>query len=685
MDTLNNDFPIARAVNYELTLHDDVRTDPYFWLNERDNEEVLAYLNAENNYLKQQMTDTDKLQKELFNEIKNRIKEDDESVPAFKNGYWYYLRYASGHEHPIYCRKKGSLDTSEEILLDVNIEATHHKYYQAGGIRVSPDNRLMVFAADNVGRRIYTLCIKDLTTGKILSDSIPNTSGSASWANDNKTIFYTVKNEALRAYRIYRHKLGTSTTEDVLVYEETDETYMCFVYKTKSQKFLVIGSGSTLSNEYRYLDASHPEGEFKLFQLRESEMEYSIAHFNDYWYIHTNKDKATNFKLMRCPIDETSQGHWEEVIPHRDDIYLENIELFKDFLVIEERENGLNRIIIKRWDNNESHAIAFDEETYTAGIGNNPEFDTEILRYGYSSLTIPSSVIDYNMITRKKTVMKQQEVVGGYNAEEYHAERVWAEAPDGVKVPISLVYKKALLKKEGNPLLLYGYGAYGITVDPGFSSTRLSLLDRGFVFAIAHVRGGEYLGRKWYEQGRMLHKKNTFTDFIACAEFLVHHQYTSVRHLYAMGGSAGGLLIGAVINMRPDLFKGVIAAVPFVDVLTTMLDTSIPLTTGEYNEWGNPNDPEYYHYIRSYSPYDNVEKKDYPAILITTGLYDSQVQYWEPAKWAAKMRRLKTDKNPLYLHTNMNTGHSGASGRYEGYRETALEYAFLLKLEGLTV
>lgn len=664
-----------------MLLHGDLRQDDYFWLNDRENPEVLEYLKSENAFRESEMKGTEDLQQQLFEEIKGRIKEDDQSVPYRKNGYWYYVKFETGMEHPVYCRKKGSLDAQEEILLNANVEAAKYSYYQIGGMSVSPDNKLLAFGEDTISRRIFTIRFKNLETGELLDERIENTTGSAAWAEDNLTVFYTVKDASLRPYKIFKRKLNTGHANDEEVYHEEDDTFLCSVYKSKSRRFMMIGSSSTVSNEYRYLDAHQPDGDFKILQPRERNLEYSITDFEDHWYILTNANNATNFKLMRTPLEKPAKDHWQDVIPHRAAVHLENVEIFKNFLVTEERENGLTRITIKRWDGQAEHSIQFDEETYTAGIGNNPEYDSEVLRYGYSSLTVPASVIDYNMLSREKTVMKQQEVVGGYDASLYQAERIWAETPDGVKVPISLVYKKNLRKPEGNPLLLYGYGSYGITVDPGFSSTRLSLLDRGFVFAIAHIRGGQYLGRQWYEDGKMLKKKNTFTDFIACAEKLIAEKFTTTKHLYAMGGSAGGLLMGAVVNMRPDLFNGIIAAVPFVDVINTMLDKSIPLTTGEYDEWGNPENEEYYHYIRSYSPYDNVEAKNYPAMLITTGLYDSQVQYWEPAKWTAKLRSVKTDTNPLFLYVNMDTGHGGASGRFEAYKETAMEYAFLLMLE----
>lgn len=683
MQNPSTDFPIAEKISHELIMHGDTRVDPYFWLRDRENEKVINYLNDENSYRERMMVHTEQFQDELFQEMKNRIKEDDQSVPYFKNGYWYYVRFETGKEHPIYCRKRQSLDNEEEILLDVNELAKNHSYYKVSGLSVSPNNKILAFGEDTLSRRIYTIRFIDLETGNYLDDQMEYTTGSVAWANDNRTLFYTVKDQSLRPHKVYRHSLGEKSTSDTEIFHEMDETFVCYAYKSKSRDFIMIGSSATLSNEYRYLSADDPMGEFKIFQGRERKLEYSVMHYGDHWYIHTNKDGATNFKLMKTPLDSTNKENWQDVIAHREKVYLENVEIFKKYLVTEERENGLTRIRIRPWSGEESHDISFPEETYTCGIGNNPEFDTEILRFGYSSLTTPTSVYDYNMTTRERSLMKRQEVIGGHDPDEYMAERLWATAPDGTKIPISLVYKKDLKKKEGNPLLLYGYGSYGITVDPGFSTTRLSLLDRGFVFAIAHIRGGQYLGREWYETGKMLHKKNTFHDFIACAEKLSKTGYTTPEHLYAMGGSAGGLLMGAVINMRPELFNGVIAAVPFVDVVSTMLDESIPLTTGEYDEWGNPNHEEYYHYIKSYSPYDNVEAKAYPSMLVTTGLHDSQVQYWEPAKWVAKLRDTKTDKNPLYLYTNMETGHGGASGRFEALKETAMEYAFLFELEGI--
>ncbi len=675
--------PIAPVKPHIHRIHGHERHDPYFWLNERENPEVLEYLTAENDYRSFVMKGTEPLQEALFAEIKSRIKEDDSSVPYRLDGYYYYTRFETGGEHPIYCRKKGSLDAAEEVMLDVNDLAKNQSYYQIGGMSVSPDGRWLAYGEDTVGRRIYTLKFKDLFQDKTLEEHIPNTTGALTWANDNKTGFYTVRDETLRSYKVLRHILGSSFEQDVEVYHEVDETFNTYIYKTKSRKYLVIGSGSTLSDEFRICPAEAPEGEFKIFRPRIRGLEYDIAHFEDRWYIRTNADSATNFKLMYCPDGQTDGAHWVDYIEHRPEVLFEGFQIFKDYLVVDERENGLTRLRIKPW-NGEEHYVEFPEETYTAGIGSNPEFDTPILRYGYSSLTQPASVIDYHMADRTRDIKKVQEVVGGYDPLLYASERLWAVAPDGVRVPISLVYRRDLFRKDGgNPLLLYGYGSYGATIEARFSTARLSLLDRGFVCAIAHIRGGQYLGREWYENGKLLRKMNTFTDFIASAEHLVAELYTSPSKLYAEGGSAGGLLMGAVANMRPDLFHGMLVGVPFVDVVTTMLDESIPLTTGEYDEWGNPNERNFYDYMLSYSPYDNVKAQDYPAMLVTTGLHDSQVQYWEPAKWVARLRALRTNKRPILLYTNMETGHSGASGRFEALKETAMEFAFLVHLEGI--
>ncbi|WP_298238328.1 S9 family peptidase [uncultured Algibacter sp.] len=675
--------PIAKKIPHELRIHDDVRLDNYYWLNDREDSEVLDYLNAENAYTESVMKHTKAFQKELFKEMKGRIKENDTTVPFKLNGYWYLTRYETGKDYPIYTRKKASLDAPEEILFDCNEMAAGHAYFKLGGISVSPDNTMAAFSTDVVSRRQYTIQIKNLVTGEIYADKIENTTGSATWANDNKTMFYSMKDAVtLRSHKIFKHKLYTASSEDLQVYYEADDTFNTFVYKSKSKKYIIIGSSSTLTTEYRYLNASTPDDEFKVFQKRIRELDYSISHFNDHFYIITNKDNATNFKLLKTSENSTELEHWEEVIAHRKDVLIEDIEIFKDYLVINERENGLNNLRIISWNGEEDYKLPFNSETYTAYIGNNPDFDSDTMRYGFNSLTSPSSVIDYNLKTRQSEIMKEQEVLGGnFKKENYAEERIWATARDGVKVPISLVYKKGIKLDGTNPLLQYAYGSYGSTIDPSFSTIRLSLLDRGFIYAIAHIRGGEYLGRDWYEKGKLLSKKNTFTDFVDCSKHLIKEKYTSSDHLYAYGGSAGGLLMGAVINMNPELYNGVLAAVPFVDVVTTMLDDTIPLTTGEYDEWGNPNNKKYYEYMKSYSPYDNVASKDYPNMLVTTGLHDSQVQYWEPAKWVAKLRDYKTDNNKLLLHTDMDSGHGGASGRFESLKEVALEYAFLLDLE----
>jgi oligopeptidase B len=675
--------PIAKELPYKMVAHDHERIDPYYWLRDRENPEVIDYLNAENAYREAVMAGTKDLQNTLFKEITGRIKKDDASVPYFKNGYWYYVRFEGDKEYPIHCRKRGTLEATEEVILDVNELAQGHSYYAAAGLSVSPDNQWLAFGEDTVSRRIYTLRFKNLTTGEFSELTIPGTGGGAVWANNSQTFFYSRKNlETLRQEWIMRADLNGSAP--VQVFWEEDETFDAFVYKTKSMKYIMIGTSTTLADEYHYLDADFPLGAFQVIQPRERDLEYSVGHFEDHWYIRTNKDGARNFKLMKTPLSATGKSNWTDVVAHRDSVYLEGFEILKDYLVLEERSNGLNNIKIARWDGKETYQIPFAEETYMAYLGTNPEFDTQVLRFGYTSMTTPSSVIDLNLQTKVQTVLKEQEVVGGYDKSAYASERVWATAPDGTKVPISLVYRKDQRKETGNPLLLYGYGSYGATIDPGFSSTRLSLLDRGFIYAIAHVRGGQYLGRAWYEDGKLLKKMNTFTDFIACGEFLVQEGYTQTDKMFAMGGSAGGLLMGAVVNLRPDLWKGVVAQVPFVDVVTTMLDETIPLTTFEYDEWGNPNQLEYYNYMLSYSPYDQVKAQAYPAMLVTTGLHDSQVQYWEPAKWVAKLRAMRTDKSvPLLMYCNMETGHGGASGRFEAYRETAMEYAFMLDLLGI--
>ncbi|TDD97061.1 S9 family peptidase [Flavobacterium cellulosilyticum] len=675
--------PIAKMIPKTLEKFGVARIDNYFWLNQRENPEVLDYLKKENAYYKKMTAHTKDFQNELFEEMKGRIKEDDESVPYFYNGYYYITRFETGKNYPIYSRKRESLTAKEEVLFDCNKLARGKSYFQLGGLSVSPDNKLALFSIDYVGRRIYDIQVKNLETGKILSDKIEKVSGNAVWANDNKTIFYSSQDEiTLRSDKIFKHKLGTSQADDKLVYFEKDETFNVEIAKSKSRKYLAIESGSTLTTEFRILEADNPDGKFRVFQKRVRGLEFSIKHYGDSFYIMTNKDKATNFKLMKTLETATSKENWTEVIPHREDVLLEDIEIFKDFLVVEERSNGLNKIRIMPWSGEGEYYLPFESETYTAYTSTNVDFNTDVLRYSYQSMTTPSSVIDFNMNTKVKNVIKEHEVLGGkFDKNNYTEERLWAKAKDGTQIPISMVYRNGIKRDGSNPMLLYAYGSYGHSIDATFSSTRLTLLDRGFIFAIAHIRGGEDLGRQWYEDGKLMKKKNTFTDFIDCSKFVIEQQYTSPKHLYAEGGSAGGLLMGVIINKAPELYNGIIAQVPFVDVISTMLDESIPLTTGEYDEWGNPNVKKYYNYMVSYSPYDNVKKQNYPNMYISTGLHDSQVQYWEPAKWVAKLRNLKTNNSVLFLDTNMDAGHGGASGRFEAIKELAKEFSFLLDLE----
>ena len=678
--------PIAKQIPKNLTMHDDVRVDEFYWLNDRENPEVIDYLNKENDYYNAHTGHTKKFQTDLFDEMKSRIKEDDSSVPYKYNGYWYITKYEKGKDYPIYTRKKETLEAAEELLFDCNDMAKDHSYFRLVGLNINSNNDLISYGIDTTGRRQYTLHIKDLKTNEVFKDEISNTTGGSTWANDNKTLFYTLKDETtLRSEAIYKHRLNTDQKSDELIYEETDDTFGVSVYKTKSDKYLVIASYSTLTSEYQILNANTPDGDFKIFQARTRGLEYGISHFEDSFYVVSNADGAQNFKLSKTSETQTEKKYWKDVIPHREAVLLEDIEIFKDFLVVSERENGLNHIHIKRWDGTDSYYLPFDSETYTAYTTTNIDFDTTVLRYGYQSLTTPSSVIDFDMVTKTKTVQKEQEVLGGkFKKENYTSERLWATAADGTQIPISLIRRVDTEKSSETPLLLYAYGSYGSTIDPYFSTVRMSLLDRGFIFAIAHIRGGQYLGRQWYEDGKLFKKKNTFSDFVDCSKYLIENNYTSAKHHYAMGGSAGGLLMGAIINLAPELYNGVVAQVPFVDVVTTMLDDSIPLTTGEYDEWGNPNEKDYYEYMKSYSPYDNVTNKSYPNMLVTTGLHDSQVQYWEPAKWVARLRAQNKNTSQLYLQTNMEAGHGGASGRFEALKEVAAEYAFLLDLESIS-
>ncbi len=687
--------PVAEKKEHITKIHELELKDDYFWMRLSDEQKeakepdeqtasVVDYLNAENDYKSEVLKSTEAFQESLFEEIKGRIKQDDQSVPLLDNGFWYYTRYEEGQEYPIHCRKEGSMDAEEQVMLNVNEMAEGFSYYSVGGRSVSSDNNLLAFSVDTVSRREYTLQFKDLTTGEILADRIPETTGGATWANDNRTVFYSKKDPVtLRSYRIYKHVLGTDADQDVVVFEEKDETFSCGIGKTKSEAFLMIGSYSTVSSEWRYLDANNPEGDWQIIQSRERDLEYSCSHYGDHFYITTNRN-AKNFKLVRTPINATGYDNWEDVLPHRDATLLEGVDIFQDYLVVSERTDGLNQIRIKRWDDAADYYIDFPDPAYSAYVGANPDFDTKRLRYGYNSMTTPSSVFETNMDTKETETLKQQEVLGGqFDSNNYQSERVMIEARDGTKVPVSIVYRKGMEKNGQNPFLLYAYGSYGYSMDAGFSSTRLSLLDRGFVYAIAHIRGGQDLGREWYEDGKMFNKMNTFTDFVDCGQAMCDLGFTSPDHLYAMGGSAGGLLMGAVINLAPSLFNGIIAAVPFVDVINTMLDESIPLTTGEFDEWGNPKNKDSFDYMMSYSPYDNVAAQDYPHMLVTTGYWDSQVQYWEPAKWVAKLRDTKTDDNLLIMDCNMETGHGGASGRFKRLRETAMEYAFFMMLEGI--
>ena len=662
-----------------------VRQDPYYWLRERENPEVIDYLKAENTYHEAGMADTAALQQQLFEEIKGRIKQDDSSVPYREKNFEYYSRYREGEDYPLYCRRPHSPNTApkaEQVMLDVTAMAEGHEFYDLDDGDLSADENILAFAIDTVGRRFYDLQFKDLTTGKLLDDKIPNTTGNHAWANDRGTFFYAKQDpDTLRSYQIYRHRLGTAVADDVLVYEEKDETFDTYVYKTKSERFIVIVSSQTVSDEVRLIDADDPTQEARIFAPRRRELEYDIDHFGNQFYIRTNKD-AVNFRLMSCPIDQTGEEHWTEVIPNRDDTYLSEIEVFKDFLVVTERKDALIQIRIRGAGGN-WHSLDFGEPVYSAWLDTNPQFDTELLRFGFSSLKTPDSIFDYNMQTREKTLLKQEPVLGGYDPENYTTERLWAIARDSTRVPISIIYRKGFKKDSKAPLFLYAYGSYGHSTNPSFYSPNFSLLDRGFACAIAHVRGGQELGRQWYEDGKLLNKKNTFFDFIDSAEHLVSAGYTSKQQLYASGGSAGGLLMGAIANLRPDLFEGLIADVPFVDVVTTMLDDSIPLTTSEYDEWGNPNDKKFYDYMLSYSPYDQVGKIDYPNLLVIAGLHDSQVQYWEPAKWVAKLRHERSNKEKLlFLKTEMSAGHGEPTGRFDRYRDIAFEFAFLLKLAG---
>lgn len=675
--------PVARAVPTKLEKHGHVRIDDYYWLKNREDPAVLEYLKAENDYTARKMAHTAALQEKLFAEFKARIKQSDISAPYLRRGYYYYRRDVEGKNYPVYCRRRGSLDAPEEVILDVNQVAEGHKFCSVRGPEISPDGGIAAYAVDTVGRRFYEIRFRDLSRGGEFADRIARVTGNLAWANDNRTIFYARQHpETLRSYQIWRHVLGTDPASDELVYEEKDETFSCRIVKTKSERFLLIASQQTLSSEYRYLDASQPRGSFRVFLPREREHEYEIDHLGEHFYIRTNRG-AKNFRLMRTPVNRTDPAAWQEVIPHREQVFLAGFELFRDHLVAVERKGGLLQLHVRPWGAPEGHYVDFGEAAYVADPVDNYESDTAVVRYSYSSLTTPPSVYDYDMNTRRRTLVKRQEIGGGFDPANYRTERLEAPARDGKRVPISLVYRLPFERDGRRPLLLRGYGSYGFSTDPRFDPYAISLLDRGFVYAIAHIRGGQELGREWYEDGKLLRKKNTFYDFIDSAEFLIRERYADPRRIYAWGGSAGGLLVGAVITMRPELFAGAIAEVPFVDVVTTMLDATIPLTTNEYDEWGNPEDKVYYDYMLSYSPYDQTVPGRYPHLLVTAGLHDSQVQYWEPAKWVAKLRAVKKDDNLLLLKTDLEAGHSGFTARDDSYRERAFRYAFLLDLAGI--
>ncbi|MDP7095590.1 MAG: S9 family peptidase [Candidatus Marinimicrobia bacterium] len=686
--------PVAEKTPHQITVHGYERVDNYHWMRLTDEQKlakdpdaqtqkVLDNLQAENEYKEINLKHTEKFQDKLFDEIVGRIKKDDESVPYLDNDYWYYTRYEKDKEYPIHCRKKESLDNAEEIMIDVNEWAQGHDYYSLRGLSVSPDNKYLAFSVDTLSRRIYTIMVKDLQTGEILEDEIKGTEGGTSWAMDSQTFFYTVKNEVtLLSEHIDRHKLGTPQSKDVRVYTEKDNTFYIGVYRSKSDKYMIIYNGHTLVNEYHILEANNPEGEFRSFSPREEVHEYSIEHYKDKFYIVTNWD-ATNFRLMQTPDSATAKENWTEVIAHREDVLLSDIEVFTNHMVISERKDGLRQLRVIDQRSEKEHYMDFGEAIYSAFATTNPSFDTNILRYSFSSMKTPYSTLDYNMDTRESTLLKQTEVVGGHNPDDYVTERLFAPARDGKMIPISIVYKKGFKKNGKGNVLQYAYGSYGATMDPTFSSTRLSLLDRGFAFAIAHIRGSQTYGRPWYEDGKMFNKMNTFTDYIDCSKYLIQENFTSADHLFAMGGSAGGLLMGAIVNLAPQLYRGVVAAVPFVDVINTMMDETIPLTSNEWDEWGDPRIKGEYDYMMTYSPYDNVEAKDYPNMLVTTGYFDSQVQYWEPQKWVAKLRDMKTDDNILLMHVNMEAGHGGKSGRFRRYREVALGNAFMFDLVGI--
>ena len=678
--------PVAKKIPKKLVIHNDVRVDNYYWIKDKENPEVIDYINLENSYYQDQTKHSNVFKHSLFEEMKSRIKKDDFSVPYKYNGYWYLTKYKKGKDYPIYIRRKNNINSKDEVLFDCNELSKDHSYFNLVGISISPNNSLVSYAVDTVGRRNYTIKVKDLNNKMDYNLNITNTTGNSTWASDNKSLFYTEKNKTtLRSQFIKKHILGTNQIYDSLIYEEQDDTFGVGIYKTKSNKYLVISSYSSLTSEYRILDANFPENKFKLFQKRIKGVEYNISHHKGVFYIITNINNAFNFKVMLTDENNTKNTNWKDFIAHRNNVLIESIDVFNKYIVLSERVNGLSRIKVYSVDDSKSYYIPFEGETYTAYTSTNIDFDTQILRYVYNSMTTPTTVVDFNLKTKVKSIKKTQEILdSNFKKENYTSKRLWAKSRDGTSLPISIIHRNDISINSNTPLLLYAYGSYGSTIDPYFSSLRLSLLDRGFIFAIAHVRGGEYLGRKWYDNGKLLNKKNTFFDFIDCSKHMIENNYTSSPHLYAMGGSAGGLLMGVIINNSPSLYKGIVAQVPFIDVITTMLDDKIPLTTGEYDEWGNPNEITYYNYIKTYSPYDNIKKQVFPNILITSGLYDSQVQYWEPTKWIAKIREYNTGDNKFFLKTNMQAGHSGSSGRFNSIKEVAEVYVFLLELEGIS-
>jgi oligopeptidase B len=674
--------PVAKIVPKVDTLFGVVMTDNYHWLREKTSPEVIDYLKAENAYTDSMTTTDSALQDQIYNEMVGRIKETDMSLPVKRDDYYYYSREEKGKQYRIYCRKKGTLDAPEEIMLDVNKLGEGKSFTGVAGMAVSPSQQLLAYAWDTTGNEIYSVYVKNLATGEIYPDVIPAASNDLAWANDNATVFYTTLDDALRSYRLWRHTLGSDPSKDILVYEEPDQKFSVGIAKSKSKAYLFLVIGSTVTTEVRYLDANAPTGEFNVFASRRQDIEYSVEHHGNRFFVLTN-DNAKNFRLMETPITATSAENWKEIIPVSDTVKLDDMGVFKDFLVLSERVRGLTQLQVRNLADGESHFISFPEADYFVGAGENPDFETSTLRLSYQSLVTPGSIYDYNMTTRERKLMKQREVLGGYDPTKYQTERIFAKASDGVEVPISVVYKKGLQKNGQNPCFLMGYGAYGISMDPWFSSGRLSLLDRGFVYAVAHIRGGGEMGRMWYENGKFFQKKNTFTDFISCAETMIAEKYTNKDKLVVNGGSAGGLVMGAVLNMRPDLFRAVVADVPFVDLMNTMLDSTLPLTVTEYEEWGNPHQKDFFDYMYSYSPYDNIKAQPYPDILLTAGLNDPRVPYWEAAKLAAKLRAGKTDKNILLLRTRMDSGHGGASGRYSAIKDAAFMYAFILDRLGI--